>query len=97
VGFLRSHAGCGCTLATVNDNAMSGSERVDEAMAELAELVDFLRDWILSVPQVLSEALASFCGDAYTLEDLRVDLARFANVLDPSGDGSPIEEGHWPY
>jgi hypothetical protein len=63
-------------------------------MAELAELLDFLSDWIVSTPQ--SDALATFCGDAYTLAQLGMNLDRFANFLDPSRHRSPVKEGQWP-
>lgn len=49
---------------------------------ELTELLGFIDSWISSDPEVLGPALAAFVGaDAYTITELRTDLARFAFLL----------------
>lgn len=58
--------------------------RAEHAL-ELGELLEFLGDWLDGAPDVLADASAGIGGAAYTVEDLRVDLARFAFLL--GGDG----------
>jgi phage-related minor tail protein len=53
-----------------------------EDAIELAELLEFLGDWLDHAPRALRDALVSFCGPAYALGELRTDLARFAFLLD---------------
>jgi hypothetical protein len=49
---------------------------------ELAELLEFIDNWISYIPGVLAPSLAAFVGgDGYTIGDLRADLARFAFLL----------------
>ena len=50
--------------------------------AELGELLAFLEDWLGSDEANLSASLDRFVGHpGYHLDDLRVDLARFAFLL----------------
>jgi len=56
----------------------------DDAV-ELAEMLEFLRDWIDYAPDALAEWLNRFTGGGYELDELRGDLARFAFLL--GGDG----------
>jgi len=57
--------------------------------AELAELLQFLRDWLAADPDRLGESLNGFVGSgAYDLVGLRVDLNRFTFLLGASdGEG----------
>lgn len=49
---------------------------------ELAELLQFLHDWLGADPGRLSESLNDFAGSsAYDLVDLRTDLNRFTFLL----------------
>ena len=53
--------------------------------AELAEMLQFLRDWLAADPS-LGASLGRFVGHpAYGISDLRADLDRFAFLLDGSG------------
>ncbi len=52
-----------------------------EHAVELGELLEFLGGWLDHAPDVLADALVSFCGAGYTVEDLRADVARFAFLL----------------
>ena len=53
-----------------------------EDAIELGQLLAFLGDWIDSDSSgAFADALASFCGAGYSLEELRADLARFARLL----------------
>ncbi|MCI2421148.1 hypothetical protein MOQ72_27260 [Saccharopolyspora sp. K220] len=50
--------------------------------AELAELLQFLRDWFTSGHDDLNASLTEFVGDTgYDLRELRGDLDRFAFLL----------------
>jgi hypothetical protein len=50
--------------------------------AELAEMLQFLKDWIASDPGRLGASLASFVGHpAYGTTQLREDLDRFTVLL----------------
>jgi hypothetical protein len=53
-----------------------------EEAIELAEMLEFLGDWLDHAPRALGDALDSFCGPGYALGELRTDLARFAFLLD---------------
>lgn len=68
---------------------MSNDVRLDVLDAlELAELLEFLHDWTWFHTQRADESLQVFtCGDGYTLEDLRADLARFTFLLGGTGRG----------
>ena len=58
-----------------------GCLRAEDAM-ELGELLEFLGSWLDgSCSEVFTDALVSFCGKGYSLEELRADLARFARLL----------------
>ncbi len=58
-----------------------------EHAIELVELLEFLHDWTTTDRQHLSESLARFTGsDAYNLDALRADLARFAFLLGGNGE-----------
>jgi hypothetical protein len=49
---------------------------------ELAELLQFLDDWLATGHDQLSASLARFVGDhAYGIQTLRDDLARFTFLL----------------
>jgi hypothetical protein len=49
---------------------------------ELAQLLDFLRDWLAADHAQLSASLERFIGSpAYNVETLRADLANFAFLL----------------
>ena len=64
----------------------------DDDAVELGELLEFLHDVLGYSPGVLLEArLARFTAGAYTLDELRADLARFAFLL--GGDGSRYVHG----
>jgi hypothetical protein len=70
---------------------MSGALR-DDDIVELGELLEFLHDILGYSPGVLLEArLARLTGGAYTLEELRADLARFAFLL--GGDATRFVHG----
>lgn len=70
---------------------MSGALR-DDDIVELGELLEFLHDILGYSPGVLLEArLARLTGGAYTLEELRADLARFAFLL--GGDAARFVHG----
>jgi hypothetical protein len=63
---------------------MAGSEvRLDGGeAAELAELLSFLRDWLLSDDEVLTASLGRFVDpQGYDSAALRADLARFTFLL----------------
>jgi len=53
-----------------------------EDAIELAELFEFLGDWLDHAPRALRDDLVSFCGPGYVLGELRTDLARFALLFD---------------
>ena len=58
--------------------------------AELAEMLQFLSQWLARDPDHLSASLAQFAGHpAYGLAQLRQDLERFAFLLGGS-DGEQI-------
>ena len=58
--------------------------------AELAEMLEFLADWLERDPGRRCAALEDFVGHpAYNTSQLRVDLARFVFLLGGS-DGEPI-------
>jgi len=52
-----------------------------EHAVELAELVEFLGDWLDGAPGVVADSLAGFCGNGYSTEELRADLARLSFLL----------------
>ncbi len=56
-----------------------------KAAWELGELLEFLGDWIAFDPHHLERSLDRFGVSAYTLAELRADLARFSFLL--GGDG----------
>lgn len=50
--------------------------------AELAEMLEFLDEWLSSGGESLRESLTGFIGsDAYDISQLRTDLNRFAFLL----------------
>jgi hypothetical protein len=54
--------------------------------AELAEMLQFLSEWLAADQPVLGASLGRFIGsDAYGLGQLRADLDRFAFLLDGTG------------
>jgi hypothetical protein len=58
--------------------------------AELAELLQFLTDWLTSDPDHLDASLTRFTGNpAYGLSTLRADLHRFTFLLG-GNDGEPL-------
>jgi hypothetical protein len=58
--------------------------------AELAEMLQFLSQWLARDPGRLSASLEEFVGHpGYSLQDLRDDLERFAFLLGGS-DGEPL-------
>ena len=57
---------------------------------ELGQLLQFLDDWLLTHHGPASESLTRFAGsDAYGIESLRDDLARFTFLLG-QGDGEGL-------
>jgi hypothetical protein len=59
---------------------------LSEDAAELADLLQCLRDWIDADEDILDPLLAKH---GYHLIGLRVDLDRFTSLLASSGDGEP--------
>jgi hypothetical protein len=58
--------------------------------AELAEMLQFLSEWLARDPDRLGAWLAQFVGHpAYGLDELRADLERFIFLLGGS-DGEPL-------
>jgi hypothetical protein len=58
--------------------------------AELAEMLQFLSEWLARDPTRLGASLAAFVAHpAYGLSELRGDLERFVFLLDGS-DGEPL-------
>ena len=58
--------------------------------AELAEMLQFLSQWLARDPVRLAASLEEFVGHpAYGLQDLRSDLERFVFLLGGS-DGEPL-------
>jgi hypothetical protein len=58
--------------------------------AELAELLQFVRDWLTTDHQHLDTSLNRFVGHpAYGLSQLRTDLDRFIFLLG-GNDGEPL-------
>ena len=57
---------------------------------ELAELLEFLGDFVAAEAHAIAPALARFADD-YPLGELRADLARFAFLL--GGDPAAFIEG----
>ncbi len=63
--------------------------------AELAEMLQFLSQWLVRDPGRLGPSLEAFVGHpAYGITQLRADLERFAFLLGGS-DGEPLF-GHPP-
>jgi hypothetical protein len=57
---------------------------------ELAEMLQFLSDWLAADPDHLHASLQTFLGNpTYTATDLRHDLARFTFLLG-SDDGEAL-------
>ena len=64
--------------------------------AELTELLQFLRDWLVADDDHLEESLTHFVGGrAYNLRQLRNDLDRFTFLL-RGNDGEPLFEPDLP-
>jgi hypothetical protein len=62
--------------------------------AELAEMLQFLSEWLARDPGRLGASLAQFAGHpAYGLDELRGDLERFVFLLGGS-DGGPLFAWH---
>jgi len=58
--------------------------------AELAEMLQFLSEWLTRDPARLAASLEEFVGHpAYGLDELRSDLERFVFLLGGS-DGEPL-------
>jgi hypothetical protein len=58
--------------------------------AELAEMLQFLSEWLARDPSRLGTSLAEFAGhSAYGISQLRQDLERFVFLLGGS-DGEPL-------
>lgn len=58
--------------------------------SELAELLQFLHDWLSTDHQQLAPSLTRFVGNrAYHLDQLRHDLDRFTFLLG-GNDGEPL-------
>lgn len=64
---------------------MSGVRLRAEDAVELAELLEFLIDWIEDNYERASRALNLFTAWGYDIDELRGDLARFVFLL--GGDG----------
>ncbi|MGH8992349.1 MAG: hypothetical protein ACRDZ7_12635 [Acidimicrobiia bacterium] len=58
-----------------------------EHAVELGELLEFLAGWLGHAPEILADALVSFCGPGYSLGELRDDVCRFAFLLGGDGEG----------
>jgi hypothetical protein len=52
---------------------------------EIAEMLEFIRDWIDYAFDDLDEQMTRFTAGGYTLGDLRGDLDRFAFLLGSDG------------
>lgn len=63
-----------------------------EDATELGELLVFLGDWIVDASDILGDALTRFCGKACCIEELRVDLARFALLLGARPEQLTLED-----
>ncbi|HVQ51106.1 MAG TPA: hypothetical protein VMS92_13770 [Mycobacterium sp.] len=62
--------------------------------AELAELLQFLRDWLTTDHDRLDTSMTDFVGNrGYNLTQLRSDLDRFTFLLG-GNDGEPLFEPH---
>ena len=57
-----------------------------EHAVELGELLEFLGDWLVDASDVVADSLTGFCGGGYGVEELRVDVARFAFLLGGGGE-----------
>jgi hypothetical protein len=55
---------------------------------ELAELLEFVHDWLADAPARVAASLRRHGGPGYGIDDLRADLARFAFLL--GGDGERL-------
>ena len=65
-----------------------------EHAIELGELLEFLGGLVDHAPDLVADALSSFCGAGYMVEDLSADVARFAFLL--GGDGEQfVSGGDW--
>lgn len=62
----------------------------DEDAVELAEMLEFLHDWIATCPEARA-SFRKFCLGMFTVEELRAELARFAFLL--GGDGERYLHG----
>ena len=62
--------------------------RADDDAVELAEMLEFLHDWVASAAPELAPSLDRFTGGGYPLSQLRADLARFAFLA--GGDGERL-------
>lgn len=61
--------------------------------AELAELLQFLDDWLGADHETLDTSLAGFVGNrAYDVDQLRADLRRFRRLLDATTGGESPDE-----
>ncbi len=59
--------------------------------AELAELLQFLDDWLSDARENLEASLSGFVGNrAYGVDQLRADLRRFRLLLDAAGGEPPV-------
>lgn len=53
-----------------------------DAAIELSELLDFIADWLTSAPRMVGCDFERFVGaDAYTIDELRTTLGRWATHL----------------
>jgi len=62
----------------------------DEDAVELAEMLEFLHDWIAACPHARA-SFRRFCLGLFTVEEIRADLARFAFLL--GGDAERYQRG----
>jgi pimeloyl-ACP methyl ester carboxylesterase len=58
---------------------------------ELAELLEFVHDWLGSDNPGVGDSFRRFTAGGYTLDELRADLARFAFLV--GGDGDAFVHG----
>lgn len=57
----------------------------DEDAVELAEMLEFLHDWIAACPEARA-SFRRFCLGLFSVEEMGADLARFAFLLGSDGE-----------
>ena len=87
----RASAGCRTVATGSNAHPWQPEVKLDAAdAAELAEILQFLSQWLARDPARLAASLQQFVGHpAYGLAQLRDDLERFVFLLGGS-DGEPL-------